>query len=164
MNIYILVLFVILFLYLFYNKSENFITSSNYKEVTDEEDQIDILNVNSDNIKGISNDLYKKSFYDLNKYKDTLLKPNKNYIDDITDYHYNKYGQVYNRKFNIDNLYSLDDKQKQELKDKDYIDTNQYPSHYNSMESLNYKKALLDVSKMQNIEDVHLHKLNELID
>ena len=164
MNIYILVLFVILFLYLFYNKSENFITSSNYKEVTDEEDQIDILNVDSDNIKGISNDLYKKSFYDLNKYKDTLLKPNKNYIDDITDYHFNKYGQVYNRKFNIDNLYKLDDKEKQELKDQDYIDTSQYPSHYNSMESLNYKKALLDVSKMQNLEDVHLHKLNELID
>ena len=162
MNIYILVLFVILFLYLFYNKSENFITNND--TVTDEEDQIDILSVNRDKIKGLSNDLYKKSFHELNNYKDTLLKPNKNYIDDITDYHYNKYGQVYNRNFNINNLYELTDKEKQELKDQDYIDTSQYPSHYNSMESLNYKKALLDASKLQNLQDVHIHKLNELID
>ena len=154
MNIYILLLFVILFLYLFYNKGENFIISSDYKEILDEEDDI----------KGVSNDLYKKSFHELNQYKDSLIKPHKNYIDDITDYHFNKYGQVYNKSFKVDDLDNLDDKQKQELKDQNYIDTSQYPSHYNSMESLNYKKALLDVSKMQNLEDVHLHKLNVLID
>ena len=164
MNIYILLLFVILFLYLFYNKGENFITSSDYKEISDEEDQIDILNLDKDDIKGVSNDLYKKSFHELNQYKDSLIKPHKNYTDHITDYHFNKYGQVYDKSFTVDDLDDLDDKEKQELKDQNYIDTSQYPSHYNSMEGLNYKKALLDVSKMQNLEDVHLHKLNVLID
>ena len=102
--------------------------------------------------------------YSLNNYKDALLNPSENYIKDITDYHYDKYGQVYNKDFNIDELDTLNDKQKKELKEQSFISTSQYPSHYDSMDTLNYKKALLDTTRIQSIEDKHFNKLNQLLD
>ena len=76
---------------------------------------------------------------------------------DMTDYHFEKYGQVHNRDFNIDKLEELSSKEKEEL-------NNISTQYYDSMESLNYKKALLDTARIQSVEDRHLSKLNTLLD
>ena len=75
----------------------------------------------------------------------------------MTDYHFEKYGQVHNRDFNIDKLGELSSKEKEDL-------NNISTQYYNSMESLNYKKALLDTARIQSVEDRHLSKLNTLLD
>ena len=165
---FILILFIALLLYLTYNSYEKF--SSHQSElvsdlnVLDEESidsndnsSLDINNWTDDDIKNKSGDLYKKRFFTVDKYKNILLNPSKNYIKDMTDYHFEKYGQVYNTDFNIDKLDELSSKDKEDL-------NNISTQYYDSMESLNYKKALVDTARIQSVEDRHLSKLNQLLD
>ena len=158
MNIYILIIFLALLAYFIYNSYEKFTVESLLDEENLESNKFD-----EEIVKRKSGDLYKKSFFDLNSYRDTLLKPSKNYIDDVTNLHFDKYGQIYDKSFNLDDIKDLDDKTKQELKDKNYLDTKQFPSHNTSMEGLNYKKALLDTCRIQAIEDKHFSKLDQLL-
>jgi hypothetical protein len=138
----IIIFIILLITCVSFIKVENF----NDQEIDEE--------ISDDEISDEDNDLYVKDIY---KGKYQQLDDTLGYLNNYKSNLYNNLGFFSN---NVNNLLKESPVNKMKLVSDSPASSNNNQTFF---ETLEYKKALIDATKMQDFEDIYLYKMNQLI-